>query len=131
MLELGLDLSEYLVGTGASGNALKKGKVTDQTVHAMTLQISERIFRELNNQPLGFERTALYLGLRDRSVDRIRYYLYLCINTRPSHVWNLLPHPLLFALLYYLILPFRLAGKYGLRSRRAKKAISRWLKTMG
>lgn len=131
MVELGLALAHELVSTPASEKALTKVHVSNSMINAMTHQVRQEMFRQKAVTIEDFERSAFYLSLRDRFPDRMRFYCFLTLQIPSKDGWNLLPHPFLFRLFYYCLLPFRLGIKYGLPAPRVKKMVTQWLEKMG
>jgi hypothetical protein len=130
MLELGLALAHDLVTSPALEKALTHVHLSNPMILAMTHHVGQQMFLQKAHQPGNFERAAFYLSLRDRIPDRMRYYCFLILQPQSKNGWNLLPHPFLFRLFYYCLLPLRLAIKHGLQSPKMKKAIVQWLEAI-
>ncbi|HWP47151.1 MAG TPA: nucleotidyltransferase family protein [Candidatus Limnocylindrales bacterium] len=114
-LLLGLYLATDLLGTSLPQEISQK--LSDPVVKNLARRLSNKLLQKSNPRPGIFEPSLfqpLYLQMRERLQDRVRYGLYLpylaITPTREDH--QFLPLPASFFFLYYLIRPIRLTGKY-------------------
>jgi hypothetical protein len=121
MLFLGLFLANELLGAVLPEGVSQKVR-TDRTVGALAQQVREWLFREVNGPPGIFakgrpEESRFHpfrLKIRERFQDRVWY----CASTALEPTIEdrtFLPLPKSLSPLYYILRPFRLTSKYGLR----------------
>jgi hypothetical protein len=113
MLLLGLFLAKSLLGAPLP-EEIEKQVETDRMVKGLARQVQQRLSREPNGSPGLWESSIFHLKARERLKDRICYCSRLAMSTTPGD-WTFLPLPHPLFLLYYLIRPFRLAAKYGVK----------------
>ena len=112
MLALGLVLATDLIGTTlpqAVWDRVEAGSV----VQSLAAQVSVHLFSEADHPPRGVDMLAFSLKIRARLWDRVQYAVHLARQATNRARW-LLPLPAFFSLLYYLLRPIWLIGKYGL-----------------
>jgi len=115
ILSLGLRLAVELLEAQLPREILTV-VLADHEVQKVSEQVQERVFAERGVQDGLFDRAGLFLSMRERTRDKIRCCFSL-IATPRIYDWMFLSLPDSLFFLYYLVRPFRLAGKYG-----------RWLK---
>ena len=113
MLSIGLLLASELGGASLPGEISREVQ-SDSAAKAVVRELRGRLFEERESSPGIAETARLHLRMRERLRDRATYCLRLTLGTTVGDWTSMkLPRPFLF--LYYLLRPFRLAGKYGRR----------------
>lgn len=107
MLRLGLFLTHELFGSTLPDELLSKLQ-GDRLVKSLSLQVHEWIFKK---PPTQFEVYRFRLQVRERWVDKFRYFYHLAFTpTRKELLLISLPKSLFF--LYHIVRPVRLIIKY-------------------
>jgi hypothetical protein len=113
MFYLGLLLANQLLGATLP-EQISRDINSDPTSSALAAEIIKRLFEKRSTSPGILETAKLHVRMRERAADRARYCSRLLLNTTVGDWTSIkIPRPLFF--LYYLVRPFRLAGKYGRR----------------
>ena len=113
MLHLGLVLANKLLGARLPEH-ISKDINSNPTVSALAAEMTRRLFEDRNSSPGIVETAKLHIRMRERPSDRFRYVSRLLLNTTVGD-WTSIRMPRSLFFLYYLVRPFRLAGKYGRR----------------
>lgn len=116
MLRIGLSLARDLLDADLPSQ-VARFVAEDRRVASLAGEIRQRMFEITRSRSdLRSTRALIHLNMRERWRDRTKY----CIaHLRPGvGDWAAVPLPRGLAFLYYLIRPFRLAGRY-LLNRRA------------
>jgi hypothetical protein len=116
MLLLGLFLASDLLGTALPEEVSRRVRA-DPTVKVLAGRIRERLFWEAGDQTALLEGSyfrPLYLKMRERWLDKIRYCIRT-VTTQSVEDLELLPLPKSLFSLYYVLRSIRLTGKYGRR----------------
>ena len=91
-------------------------------------RLAERAYRKLFYEvgdPAGiFKDQLLYLKMRERFGDKIRFVYHLAFTPNVKD-WGLLPFGSTWSPLYYLLRPFRLIITYGLKLLRCTRGFKR------
>jgi hypothetical protein len=112
-LFLGLYMAKGLVGIDLPEKVLMRIE-KDRAVKRLSVSIYERLFHDFDNPVRIFKDQLLYLRMRERFADKIRYIFYL-VTTPNVKDWKLLPLEGGSPGYYRMLRPFRLIVKYGLR----------------
>lgn len=113
VLLLGLYMAKELVGINLPEKVLTKIE-KDPVVKRLSVSIYERLFHDFDNPVRIFKDQLLYLRMRERFADKMRYVFYL-VTTPNVKDWKLLPLEGGSPGYYRMLRPFRLIVKYGLR----------------
>ena len=131
MVALGVLFAHDVLGTTLSPGVLERLK-QDTVAQSLVGQLRSQLFLEGETSADAINPSVFYLQMRERWRDQARYVFRLCVARDPvitARASRSLPASLTF--LYYLLWPFLLVGKYGLRSQKLKHTISHWLERMG
>jgi hypothetical protein len=131
MLTVGVLFAHELLEAPLPVKVLERLK-QDTVSQSLVGELKAQLFMEDNRSVAAIEPSVFYLQVRERWRDQARYVFHLCVARDPvitGHGAQSLPHFLI--LLYYLLWPFLLIGRYGLRSQKVKIRISQWLERMG
>jgi hypothetical protein len=112
-LSVGLFLARDLIGIDLPELVLTYME-SDPAAKRLSGELSLRLFQDLDNPTRIYEDQYLYLRMRERFVDKVRYLRYLTFTPNVKD-WQLLGPRGHYSPVYALIRPFRLIGKYGLR----------------
>jgi len=113
ILSLGLLLATDLPGASIPPEVLRS-LAPDRRVKSLAEQIRAQLFTK-QSVPQGlFAEAATFISLRERRRDRFKAGVRLALTPR-SYDWMFVSVPDSLFFLYYLLRPFRLAGKYGAR----------------
>jgi hypothetical protein len=111
ILSLGLFLAADLLAAKIPEEVLKSVQ-PDPKVEKLAAHIREQLFKE-RSAPAGvFDEAVTLVSLRERRRDRLKACIRL-VTTPRRYDWMFLSVPDSLFLLYYLVRPLRLAGKYG------------------
>ena len=111
ILSLGLSLASELLEAPVPLEVLRTVQ-KDPVVRLLAEQVQQRLFAQ--DLPVSgiLDGALLQLRMRERKRDKLRSSLRLAATPR-VYDWMFLPLPDRLFLLYYLLRPLRLAGKYG------------------
>ncbi|MCA1994988.1 MAG: nucleotidyltransferase family protein [Coleofasciculus sp. S288] len=117
LIFLGLILAKHLLGATVP-EAVWQQVDSDLGARTLAVQVSEQLFSE-TSEPVGeVERSLFHISTRERLRDRVQSFIGLMRHsgwmTPTDKDLNYLPLPKSFSLLYYLIRPIRVFGKYRL-----------------
>lgn len=116
MLLLGLFLANDLLRMDLPDHVLRRVK-SDRSVNDLAGLVTDQLFREDEGVSGLLDESSfrpLYLGMRERLSDKIRYCLHTAMS-QTTEDWELVPLPRYLFPLYYLLRLIRLTGKYGRR----------------
>lgn len=126
MLLLGLNLT-HLLFTTPLPNRLHQEIRNGFRIPYLTNQVLLRLFPPDGPNPLPIPSAALFLNMIDQPWDRWRYWVNLAIGQSAAGYHTPLgPDSLMNRFLYMIVQPFRILGKYGIRSKRFKQTLARW-----
>jgi hypothetical protein len=109
MLLLGLFLAKDLLGTSLTSDICERWGA-DPTVKFLAGRVKERLFQETGWRTL-LKSIPFHILAKERWRDKIRYCLHMPFTPTASD-WGHCRFPDSLAMLYYLMRPFRLVGKY-------------------
>jgi hypothetical protein len=113
MLFLGLLLAKELLDAPVPDEVMKEiGR--DATAERLARKIEEGLFQKSNGSAGIWRSSLFYLKAKERLRDRVRYCADLALTTSPGD-WAVVKLPRSLFPLYFLIRPFRLIKKYGIR----------------
>jgi hypothetical protein len=132
ILFLGLRLAHDLLGAILPAEVLQKIQA-DRLTEFLVVEVRKRLFAEDDNPPGDDEQFVFYLTVRERFQDRMRYYRSLVWHYRwmtPQRIDRaLLELPNALSVLYYLLWPLKLVGKYGLTPcKHLLKRLWEWIR---
>ena len=110
MLLLGLFLSKALLDA-ALPDSVCRALRDDAAVRSLAAGVIARLFQESGDSQKELDAYAFNLKMRERLSDRVVYSIHLARNQSPAVRWRL-PLPAFLSLLYYLLRPSWLIGKY-------------------
>ena len=94
----------------------------------LTNQVLLSLFPSHDSKLSPLPPAALFLDMIDQPWDRWRYWLSLAIGQSPTAYQTPFgPDSLVNRLLYIIVQPFRILGKYGMRSQHFKQRLGNWL----
>jgi hypothetical protein len=131
MLTVGVLFAHELLEAPLPIKVLERLK-QDTVSQSLVGELKSQLFMDDNRSVVAIEPSVFYLQVRERWRDQARYVFHLCVARDPAITGQgsqSLPHFLI--LLYYLLWPILLIGRYGLRSQKVKIRISQWLERMG
>jgi len=114
MLFLGLYLTKDLLDTSIPVEVMKQIE-SDPMVKRLAKQVRQQLFNGYNGSSSILKNSLFYLKTREHLRDKIQYCLRLATGITPGD-WTFFPLANSLFPIYYLIRPFRLALKYGLKS---------------
>ena len=127
MLLLGLNLTQVLFSTKLS-EQLRQEIQNCSRISYLTNHVLFSLFPSYDQKPAPIPPAAFFLNIIDQPWDRWRYWLRLSIGQSPDAYHTPLgPDSLLNRLLYMMVQPFRILGKYTIRSQRFKNTLGNWL----
>lgn len=109
MLLLGLFLANDLLGTSLPEEIRERWR-PDLTVQFLAGRVKERLFQETGWRTL-LKSIPFHILAKERWRDKIRYCLHMPFTPTASD-WEHCRFPDSLPMLYYLMRPFRLVGKY-------------------
>ena len=110
VLRLGLFLAWDLLDAPLPA-PLARSLAIDRSVTALGETVRERLFADSPSAPSGFELLRFHTRARERLRDRVRGAVR-AVATPGVSDWALVRLPDSLYPLYYVVRPFRLAGKY-------------------
>jgi hypothetical protein len=111
VLSLGLLLASELLGA-AVPEEVWNNLPREPTVRKLAAEIQDQLFAPGTGSRGFVERILLQVRMRERRRDRFWTCIHLAATPR-VYDWMLVPLPDSLFVLYYLLRPLRLAGKYG------------------
>ena len=123
ILHLGLFLAHTILDIGLPA-ALSRKIVNDTEVRFLAEYVQAKLLSGLNGAIVNVDRKIVFLRMRDRWWEKVRYWVFLCTTQNPSEkLPSGLPLPWLFFLFYQ---PILMTGKFLVRSKKTKRVIINW-----